>query len=211
MPRTATIEKTKGKTLPDQTAPIAGATNGPDREEALFMMGQFLASKAKIKEARNADTRLRNQAKLRGFDLEQFDRAIAEREREDGTTLDNLLTFKRYCMFLGLPIGSQLELLANPASNGHSQEDINERAHDDGYELGLMGKNADEQAYPPMTPEGQEHMRGWHAGQEVLLEKFKDLNAKMEAADVAAAAKKKAKASKGAEPEGEATDAETKH
>jgi hypothetical protein len=210
LPSTAKIDSSKkSAALPDVSAAKEGG-NGPDRDEALFMMGQFLAADAKVKEARDGRKRLRNQAKLRGFDLEQFDLAIAEREREDGTTLDNLKLFKRYCEFLGLPIGSQLKLFNSPAEgDGFSQQSVNERARQAGYELGVMAKDPDEQAYPPMTPEGQEHMAGWHEGHKVNLDKFQRLNVELAAADEA----KKAKAAKKAEkyPREDIRDDETKH
>lgn len=207
MARTAKIEANpkKGAALPDLSA--AAASNGPDREEALFMMGQFLSADALVRDARNARKRLRNQAKLRGFDLEQFDLAIAEREREDGTTLDNLKTFKRYCEFLGLPVGSQLQFFSDGETTAFSEEALLKRAHDEGYELGVMGKNPDDQAYPPMSPEGQKHAKGWHEGQKVLLDKFAKLSADMAALD-ADKAKKAAKKKAAAE---DGTDEETKH
>lgn len=211
MAQTAKIPTSRGKVLPDMTAPQPG-DNGPGRDEVLFMMGQFLAAKAAMKVAQNANKRLRAQAKLRGFNLEQFDRAIEEREREDGTTLENLKVFKRYCEFLGLPVGSQISLFDDPqGSTEFSEEALLKRAHSEGYELGVMGKNADEQAYPPMTPEGQEHLKGWNAGQDVLKAKFAKLNEDLAAADTAKTAKKtKKKNGKGADADGEETD-ETKH
>lgn len=215
MAQTAKIPTSRGKVLPDLTAPQPD-TNGPGRDEVLFMMGQFLAAQSAIKAAQNANKRLRSQAKLRGFNLEQFDRAIAERERDDGTTVDNLKDFKRYCEFMGLPVGSQITLFDDPQSGtAFSEEQLLQRAYEEGYELGVMGKNADEQAYPPMTPEGQEHMAGWHQGQKVCLDKFVKLNEDLAAADAAKTAKKtKKKNGKGADPEpdGEGdADGETKH
>lgn len=214
MAQTAKIPTSSGKILPDMTAPQPG-TNGPGRDEVLFMMGQFLAAQAAIKVAQNANKRLRSQAKLRGFNLEQFDRAIAERERDDGTTVDNLKDFKRYCEFMGLPIGSQITLFDDPqAGTAFSEEQLLKRAYDEGYELGVMGKNADDQAYPPMTPEGNEHARGYNAGKDVNNEKFIKLNEDLAAADAAKSAKKAKKNGKGGDPEADDdadADGETKH
>lgn len=213
MAQTAKIPTSRGKVLPDMTAPQPG-TNGPGRDEVLFMMGQFLAAQSAIKVAQNANKRLRAQAKLRGFNLEQFDRAIAERERDDGTTVENLKEFKRYCEFMGLPIGSQITLFDDPQTGGaFSEEQLLKRAYEEGYELGVMGRPADEQAYPPMTPEGNEHARGYNAGKDVNNQKFIKLNEDLAAADAAKSAKKaKKNGSAAPEPDDEGdADGETKH
>jgi ribosome modulation factor len=52
-----------------------------------------------------------------------------------------------------------------------------ERARDEGFELGVGGKSPDEQKYQPVTPEGQAHLEGWNAGQDVHKAKFLELNA----------------------------------
>lgn len=74
-------------------------------------------------------------------------------------------------------------------------------------ERGLMGQNPDDQKWLPMTPEGQEHLRGWNDGQAVLMAKFRDIETGMTEAEKAEkkeaeakAAKKAAKAAKAAEP-----------
>lgn len=202
----------KAKALPDLTAPPAAPTNGPDREEALFMMGQFLAAEQVLRDARNARKRLRNQAKLRGFELEQFDRALAVREqRDDDTTLEQLKTFKRYCEYLGLPVGTQLQFFNDGKRKrpAFSEESLQKKAYDEGYELGVMGKNPDHQAYPGMTPEGNEHLRGWNDGQKVNFDKFGKLNADMAAVDAERA--KKAAKKKAADETPAEDEKETKH
>lgn len=160
------------------------------------MVGQIARANEALKAARDAKKKLRSHFKLRGVDLEQMDLAIAEKEREDGTTVDNLRTFKRYCEFLGLPIGSQMQLFDSPQGNGVSHETILKKAHSDGYERGVMGKNLDTQAYPEMTPEGQEHMRGWNEGRKVNLDKFTRLSEAMAASEKEKAEKKAAKKAK---------------
>ena len=195
MPRTAKIEEPAGKShpLPDLSSAVA-QSNGPDREEFLFMVGQIAKAEEALKAARDAKKKLRSHFKLRGVDLEQMDRAIDELEREDGTTVDNLRTFKRYCEFLGLPIGSQMTLFDMPQSNGMSQQSLLKHAAEEGYARGVMGKNPDDQAYPPLSPEGQEHMRGWSDGQGVLKEKFIKLSEAMADAEKEKADKKAKKA-----------------
>ena len=159
------------RVLPDKTI-----GNGPTRDDLLFFMGQFRSADAKIAEAKAIRKRFRSRAKLLGIDLQQFDLAIHQFDLEDDTTLDQLKTFKRYCEMLELPIGSQMQLFDTPNSEAPSQEGLLKKAYQSGYDNGLLGKNPDEQAYPPMTPEGQEHLKGWNDAQNVLLSKLKTLD-----------------------------------
>ena len=161
--------------------PDTSTGNGPTRDDLLFFMGQFRSADAKIAEARAVRKRIRSRAKLLGIDLQQFDLAIAQFDLEDDTTLDQLKTFKRYCEMLELPIGSQMQLFDTPDSPAPSQEGLLKKAYQQGYDDGLLGKNPDEQAYPPMTPEGQEHLKGWNDAQAVLLSKLKVLDEEPEA------------------------------
>lgn len=161
--------------------PDTSIGNGPSRDDLLFFMGQFRSADAKIAEARAVRKRIRSRAKLLGIDLQQFDLAIAQFDREENTTLDQLRTFKRYCELLDLPIGAQMQLFDMPESNAPSQEGLLKKAYQQGYDNGLLGKNPDEQAYPPMTPEGQEHLKGWNDAQAVLLSKLKVLDEEPEA------------------------------
>lgn len=164
------------RVLPDKTI-----GNGPTRDDLLFFMGQFRSADAKIAEAKAIRKRIRSHAKLLGIDLQQFDLAIHQFDLEDDTTLDQLKTFKRYCEMLELPIGSQMQLFDTPNSEAPSQEGLLKKAYQQGYDNGLLGKNPDEQAYPPMTPEGQEHLKGWNDAQAVLLSKLKVLDEEPEA------------------------------
>lgn len=189
MVKTARIEEPIGKSNPLPDLSVT-ATNGPDREEFLFMVGQIAKADEGMESARKHRKTIRSQAKLRGFELEQMDRAIEERNRDDNTTVEGLKVFKRYCEFLNLPIGSQISLFDAPQSNGFSQETILKHAYDDGYERGIMGKNPDDQAYPGMSEEGQSHLAGWNAGQAVNLAKFTKLSDDLNAAEAKKVAKK---------------------
>ncbi len=208
MVATARIQQPKGKSkpLPDLSGGGSEAHNGPDREEFLFMIGQIGKANDVIKVARKQLKTMRSQAKLRGFELEQMDRAIEERERDDNTTVEGLKVFKRYCEFLNLPIGSQITLFDTPKSNSVSQESILKRAHDAGYERGVKGDFPDNQAYPPATPEGVAHGEGWTAGQKVNAEKFIKLNEDIQSADKARAERAAKKAAKNGDGDDDAGD-----
>lgn len=220
MPETASLSENpkKRSAKPDlrSKAPTVG-DNGPDRDDILFFAGQFRQADEKVKEARTNRKRIRQQAKLRGIEVEVLDHVMAVADEEDGTTINKMRTFKRYAEFMGLPAGAQLDFFDSAADGkAKSRESVLQKAHREGYERGIQGINPDEQAYPPMTDEGQEHLKGWHEGQDVLKAKFLKLNEEAAAAEAAKAAKKKGKA-KDAEANGEAEPApaeaagETKH
>lgn len=189
MPRTARLKEHEGKTLPDLSAPKPeAASNGPDRDEFLFAIGHHRKLKLAIDEARAVAKKFRNHLKLRGFNLAMMDMAMQEADREDGTTLSNMRDLKRYYEFMGLPIGHQFSLFENPQP-ANSNGDLMAKAFNEGRERGVRGEFPDEQKWQPLTPEGQEHQRGWAEGQGVHLIKLKSLGEAMEEQDKALAAK----------------------
>lgn len=216
LPRTARLKEHEGRTLPDLTAPQPeAASNGPDRDEFLFAVGQLKKHQQDVDEKKAALKKFRNHLKLRNFNLAMMDLAIEEANREDGTTIANMRDLKRYYEHMGLPIGHQFTLFDAPqAANGNAAGDLMARAFAEGRERGVKGEFPDEQKWQPLTPEGQEHQRGWSEGQAVHLAKFKALSEalaeadKVEAAKVAKKAAAKAKAAAEAEeaPEEEEED-----
>jgi hypothetical protein len=203
MPRTASLKKHEGRTLPDLNAPDKAApSNGPDRDEFLFAIGQQNKLRKEVDDAKQKLKKLRQHLKLRNFNLKMMDMAIDEADREDGTTIANMRDLKRYYEFMGLPIGHQFSLFDSPASNGNGADDLMKRAFNDGYERGVKGQAPDEQKWLPVSPEGQEHQRGWNDGQAVHLSKLKQLEVSLSEADKLAEAKaaKKAAKARGEEP-----------
>lgn len=195
MPKTASISSpTEDQIKPDLTAEKHG-DNGPSRDDLLFFAGQFRLGKEKIKLAQTANKKIRQAAKLRGIEVMILDQVIRIADEEDDTEIDRLRTFKQYAQAFDLPIGSQLDLFDIPAGNGRAPaEALMEKAKRDGYERGLLGQNPNEDAFPPMTEEGQAHIARWHDGQKVNHEMFLKLNEEIKAADAAKEAKKQAKA-----------------
>lgn len=207
MPKTASIDH-RSEVHPDLTQP-QGGYNGPSREDFLFFSGRLAAADKDIKEAKDRRKKLRQFFANQGVNLAMMDEALAERNREDGTTISNLRELKRYYGYLGLPIGKQFDLFDQPAADASSVE---ERAYEEGKELGIKGLNPDDQKWLPTTPEGQAHQRGWADGQAVLLSKIQVLTDGLQEAEQAAAEakaekeRKKAaraakKAAKAAEPD----------
>ena len=203
MPETARIEHAiPGKQLPDLSA--AANSNGPDRDEFLFMVGQLESADSKVKEARDGRKKLRQHFSNRGVNLDAMDLAMAELDKEDGTTLDNLRDLKRYFEFLNLPIGHQFSFLDHASPVVRPAIDVLAQAYNDGRERGIKGLNTDDQKWMPMTPEGQEHLRGWTDGQKVHHAKFRDLATGLTEAEAAEAKKKAERAAKKAKKNGEA-------
>lgn len=208
MPRTARLKEHEGRTLPDLTAPKQEqASNGPDRDEFLFAIGHQKKLRQAVDEAKAVLKKFRNHLKLRNFNLAMMDAAIDEADREDGTTISNMRDLKRYYEFMGLPIGHQFSLFETPQA-ANSNGDLLAKAFAEGRERGVKGEFPDEQKWLPVTPEGQEHQRGWQEGQAVHLVKFKALEVSLAEADEAAAKKAVKKAAKKAMAEAEEEGAE---
>lgn len=200
LPKTAHMDSPKPDQIkPDLSQQPKPGDNGPSREDLLFFAGQIRLADEKCTETRDARKKLRQAAVLRGIQLNMLDWVMKVAEEDDDTILDNLRTFKSYAQAFDLPIGSQLDLFGTPGSgSAQANGGVSEKAFRSGYQRGVAGLGPDDQAYPPMTVEGQEHMRGWSDGQKVNHEKLLKLNAEAKAADEAKAAKKAAK-SAGAE------------
>lgn len=210
MTRTARLKEHEGRTLPDLTAPKQeAASNGPDRDEFLFSIGHQKKLQQTIDDAKLMMKKFRNSLKLRGFNLKMMDLAIEEADREDGTTISNMRDLKRYYEFMNLPIGHQFALFDTPQAanaNASTDADLMAKAFAEGRERGVKGEFPDEQKWLPVSPEGQEHQRGWNEGQAVHLAKFKSLNEAMAEADKLATAKAARKAAKDAKAAAEAQE-----
>ena len=179
MPEKARVKYPEGmkKAKPDLSAKPASGSNGPTRDDGLFMLGQFIAYQKAIDAANALKRHTRSRAKNMGLNLKQFDAAIAEREREDGTTFGNFQDFKKYAEWFDLPIAKQIHVSDKPAAE--DAEDLMKKAYQDGYDRGVMALDPDWQAYPKGTQESESHLQGIVAGQKVNLEKFEAHNAQM--------------------------------
>jgi hypothetical protein len=200
--------------LPD---PVAGATrhpdltvdlsNAPNREETLFAIGQLKALQAEKAELVKKHKGIRNALKLQGHVLQDLEHQINVEKQLDDTELATLKNRARIAQFMGLPVGSQISFIDVLSGAAPSQQDLETRAYDDGYKRGLLGSNIDEQAFPLGTQEYEHHVRGWHDGQRVLLDKAFKLKQTVENVEAQEAIKKvaRAKVKKSASNEDEAT------
>jgi hypothetical protein len=190
MPAVATIANPEdGATVHKD---LTEKSNGPDRSEFLFLVGQLDKADDDLKEQQKIRKKIRQHATNRGLNLEMTDRARKERDKNDGTTIQNLKEFRRYCEYLQIPIGQQINFFDGPAS-AETQADLGDKAYADGFERGIAGKNPDDQRWLPNSPEGQRHFEGWTAGQAELQAKFMKMNSEMAEQERAAAAKKEKK------------------
>jgi len=211
VPKTASLQGPKpGRIKPDLSQQPKIGDNKPDKEEILFFVGRMEAVDAEIKEKRDARKHLRQAAKGRGITLKMLDMAIALQDQDADATLENMRDFKSYLEAMDIPMGSQFDLFDGPgAAVRGTPEALLDKAYQSGRRLGIKGLNPDSDAYPPMTEEGQAHMKGWHDGQAVNHTKFLHLNEQLAAERAAAEAKKAAKAGNDAdEDEGGPNDPE---
>lgn len=200
MPVTAKIEHPiSGKQIPDLTKTSGDGTNRPDQIETLFAIGQIEAKQAAIDVAKKAMKELRNALVLRGHSLKALDVNIKAREKEDKTTEDEMREIVRVARFMGLPYGFQVNFLDEQDGAAMPAASTLKMAFDDGFNRGITGKDTDDQKWMPMTPEGQEHQKGWVEGQSTLQVKLRDLHDGMTMAEKQAAADKAAKEKKKAE------------
>jgi len=208
MPRTASLKDHEGQTHPDLTAPRTIGANRPDAEATMFAIAQLKKKQKEVEEVRLGLKRLRSALKLQGHTLDALDWGLSMEAQEDNTSEDQLRERIRVARFMNLPIGSQVFFFdeeGKPAADAAATDTVMAKAYEDGRRRGLAGDNPDEQAYPPMTAEGQEHMRGWHDGQAILARNLKPLEdaiagvAKVEADKAAKKAAKAEKAVKAAE------------
>lgn len=171
-----------------------GHNSGQSREEYLFFVGQMRAVEKKEKDLKAEKKRLRSNIKLRGYSIGAMVEAMKEQDRQDGTTIKEMKILKTYYEWMDLPIGHQMQLFDDPqVGKSFDQEAILKRAYQEGFDLGIQGLNSDRQKYPPMTPEGREHDKGWNDAQDRYRSRIKDLSQSNAEAASKAAARRAAK------------------
>lgn len=178
-----------------------------DIDTILFFFGQLREKSAAKRAAAKAEQGVRKQFKNAGVSLNVYDVVVNLSELDDPDAIQKWLDEFLHIAsaFQTVPVGTQFNIFEGAGS----AVDANEKAFKTGHMRGVSGQQPDTQAYPENTPLGQEHMRGWYEGQEVLKQRFMDMNAaaQQEEAEKKAAAEEKAK--KKAEREAKANGAET--
>jgi hypothetical protein len=91
---------------------------------------------------------------------------------DPNAALQMMQRIKQYATWLDVPIGQQISLFEIPTSTIPTATEQSDRAYKTGYVLGVTRKEADHQAYPADHEHHQQHMKGWHAGREVAIERM---------------------------------------
>lgn len=167
-----------------------------DADTILFFFGQLKTKAAAKKLAAKAEAAVRKQFQNTGITLNVFDTVVRLSEQEDADAVQKYMDeFFHVAQAFAVPVGTQMAMFDGPASVLSAKE----KARKQGRVRGVAGDGPDTQAYPENTDLGQEHMDGWHEGQEVLQTKFKAHNEVVRAAEAAKKAKDDERAKKKAE------------
>lgn len=136
-------------------------------EQSHVLVDQAARTYAKaLDEKKAADARFKNVCKTirsDGVKLQDVkDYLEAESEEGQARMRERVERMARIARWRGFPIGTQAELFPDGMTPS--------RSFTAGKEAGLGGLKAE----PPATANVDEWMRGWHAGQAILGERFKD-------------------------------------
>lgn len=147
----------------------------PDFDAILFHAGRLAETFKARKEASQAHSKARAIFKSTGVSIGIFDLVEGFSEQEDPkAAIDKFIREALHiaAAFAIVPVGQQVDLFQGPANPLGAME----KAYKDGRARGVMGLSPDDQAYQANTELGQEHLRGWNDGQEVLQERFLAMN-----------------------------------
>jgi hypothetical protein len=148
--------------------------NLPDQATVLFFVGRLKNAQTGIDAAQAVMKRTRKQAINAGIVMEDLKAEMAFAELSPEDLADKLARRARYAEYLGNPLGHQFTLF-KPGTAILSHADQQERAYQSGFARGVMGENLDNDAYPGNSEYYASHVKGWEAGQKVLLDKIERL------------------------------------
>ncbi len=158
----------KDTTQAKAPGPGGDLSNAADYETFHVHVGILAKADAVVKAATDARKKARRDAIDSGIVMKELDLALYLKKQEPETADATIRRLTTYSKWLGLPIGTQGDML-----NGDAAEDDNARAEAEGYEEGLQGVGVPEgPRYDMTTPTGQSRKRGWNKGQTVLQERF---------------------------------------
>ncbi|MEN6302213.1 MAG: hypothetical protein ABFD96_05770 [Armatimonadia bacterium] len=182
-PRTGTRRKVHQDQTPQEVKP---QTNQLDAESFLVWIGKLQSEDAIFQRARKRRDKVRKLAKNAGLEMAIADRVMKDADKDPDVVLKYLATYRQYSEWLQAP-GAQMSLFDLPSGAMLSHAEREQKAKRAGYTRGLMGQNADLEAYPTDNEFHQVHMQGWHDGQKILLDRIKPINISMESEGEAAA------------------------
>jgi uncharacterized protein (UPF0335 family) len=157
-------------------------SNGPGREQFEAAVREIVVARQKAETAqavlRNAFKRAQNQ----GFDLKQLKVVLAMRDRDPVELEQEMAVQRRYMLWAGLPVGTQMEMFGageTGQAEREAQEDglsdtarqakANFEAEQRGYACGRRGGDMrGENPFPAGAEEFVEFERGFWRGQEAI-------------------------------------------
>lgn len=145
------------------------------QDDILFYRGQFAKADAELAVVKKRRKLVRQRAKLAGIEVEVLDEVLKLENEDDATTLARMQTFARYAQFVSLPIGTQVSFFGDERAMAKHETDL-DKAWRQGHEDGIMGKDRDQQAYPPMTELGMRYEEGYADGQGELFARLKSMD-----------------------------------
>lgn len=136
--------------------------NGPDEATFLGHVRACIAADEALANAKSARSAVRKRAKADGIELKQLDAVVTMSDWSPAEVRDHFATRQRYALWLGLPLGTQVDLFENVPEAAKPALDW--RAM--GYVAATTGKGAHGKA-PDNCPADcvQEWLTGWHEGQ----------------------------------------------
>lgn len=160
------------KVVKDQTATpsLPLATNQPDAETFLYHVGKIERERAKVDLQRKSLKQVRRAAQDAGLILKDIDRVLKLRDEEPETVQEGFRRQMEYARWLGLSPAPQADLFEAAPSEA-------DRWFEEGKSDGLQGLTAAGDRYDPASEAGQARLKGHAAGQEILLKRFKPLEA----------------------------------
>lgn len=167
----------------------AKAGDNSDKEHTDLMFYHVRKYNAALAVKKAADAAMKNCGKSIKADLGEFgldeikDYLIAQTAEGQQRLQARHEATLRALRLAGMPVGTQLDLLDNPAP-------LDERAYRDGKEAGMRGDSL-ANPYNESSDPGRAFAKGWHEGQEAIfaIEKIKETEASGEELIKAADAK----------------------
>ena len=170
-----TLRNPSKKTKPDLTlVPPGVGHNGdlPDPDKILVFAGRQMELLAEKKVVGKKIEELHKQMKNAGIPVAALKEGMDIYEKGIDTAFNFYRMVIHISKALGSPLGYQMKLFDDPKEANPSRQSELEVAYDKGKILGLLGKDADTQAFPSNTDIGQEHLKGWFDGQKFRRDEF---------------------------------------
>ena len=151
------------KITDDAEAPAAAGHNGPTEETFLKHVRTIIAANLKVEEAKAARNAVRKLAKAEGIELRKLDAIVTMADWEPGEVRDHFSTLQRYAVWMGLPVGTQVDLFEGVPEIAKQGLDWEAK----GLLAATTGKGAHGKPPSECPPDQIDNwMKGWHRGQE---------------------------------------------